>query len=356
VWNTLVAVEGSSGGLQLSKIGVSENELIPLPLGDLPNPRAAAFSRDGKYLAVSLKNRAELWNAVTGQKMALMRPFRSAWVDEKENLYVQFEKFMDKEPLQMRFSVDPLEGHELGMFEPEDVAYHDMQLRFKPFEKDMSTTYNATLELRKMEGQGVAWSRNFPTDTPACWPAEDDRLVLAWDLSTEGAKLELKGSPGLQKEVEGLKDKKRGLLIETVVPETGAALEQVVVPEADLTHGWADARQAMVSGEFVLVRGEHGNTVIYRLDTGVKIGEFFGAPVATDATLSLVAATNREDEIVLVEESTGKELKRFSLGSPVRVARIIHGKQNQLLVLTADQVVHRLSLPENGKVEAALTH
>jgi hypothetical protein len=160
----------------------------------------------------------------------------------------------------------------------------------------------------------------------------------------------------LQKEREGFKDKKRGLLLETVVPETGAPLEQVAVPEADLTNGLGDARQAMVSGEFVLVRGEHGNTVIYRLDTGAKIGEFFGLPVATDATLSLVAATNREDEIVLVEESTGKELKRFSLGSAVRVARIIRGKQNQLLVLTADQVVHRLALPENGKLAAAVTH
>lgn len=220
----------------------------------------------------------------------------------------------------------------------------------------MSTTYDAVLEVRKMEDQAVAWSRTYSKETPACWEAEDNRLVLAWDLNTDGAKLELKGLPVLQKELEGFKDKKRGLLLETVVPETGAPLEQVVVPEADLTHGWYDSRRAMVSGQYVLVRGEHGNTVIYRLDTGAKIGEFFGLPVASDASLSLVAATNREDEIVLVEESTGKELKRFSLGSAVRVARVIHGKQNQLLVLTADQVVHRLSLPGSGKLAATLTH
>lgn len=356
VWDTMVAVEGPAGGLQFTSIGTKETTVIPLPLGDLPKPRAAAFSRDGNYLAVSLKNRAELWNAATGKKMALTRPFRSAWMDEKDNLYLQFPKYMDKDPSQMRFSMEPLQGHEMGKFEPEDVQYHDMQLRFKANGKDKSTTHNAVLELRKMENQSVTWSRTYPKESPACWKAEDDRLVLAWDLNTDGAKLEIKGSAALQKELEGFKDKKRGLLLETVVPETGAPLEQVAVPEADLTHGWGDARQAMISGEYVLVRGEHGNTVIYRLNTGAKVGEFFGAPVATDASISLVAATNREDEIVLVEESTGKELKRFSLGAAVRVARIIHGKENQLLVLTADQVVHRLGLPENGKLTAETPH
>ena len=123
-------------------------------------------------------------------------------------------------------------------------------------------------------------------------------------------------------------------------------LEQVVLPEADLTGGSNDERRAQVSGEFVLVRGEHGNTEIYRLDTGAKAGEFFGSPVATDAGMNLIAAMNRTDEILLVDERNGKELQRFTLGSPVRLARIVTAGQKTLLVLTADQVVHRLPLPE----------
>jgi hypothetical protein len=116
--------------------------------------------------------------------------------------------------------------------------------------------------------------------------------------------------------------------------------------ESDLSKGWNDQRVAWVSGEFVLVQGEHGNTVIYRLDSGAKVGEFFGEPVTTDADTNLIAAVNREDEILLVDERSGKELKRFTLGSPVRLARIVTGKEKLLLVLTADQVVHRLALPE----------
>jgi hypothetical protein len=37
-------------------------------------------------------------------------------------------------------------------------------------------------------------------------------------------------------------------------------------------------------------------------------------------------------------------LKRFSFASPVRLAHIVDGKDKTLLVLTADQVLHRIPL------------
>jgi len=103
----------------------------------------------------------------------------------------------------------------------------------------------------------------------------------------------------------------------------------------------------------VLARGEHGNTVIYRMADGSKVGEFFGFAVATDAGAGLIAATNREDEILLVDEHSGKEIKRFTVGSPVRLARIVTGHQRALLVLTADQVVHRIGLPSGDEITAS---
>jgi hypothetical protein len=212
---------------------------------------------------------------------------------------------------------------------------------------------HATLEVKKMATQAVAWSKDYPDQTPACWPAEGDRLVLAWDLSSAAAQAELKRLPALQKEAEARKDKKKGLLIETVVPETGAALEQVIVPEVDLSRGWSDFRRAMVSGEFVLARGEDGVTSIYRLEDGAKVGEFFGSAIATDASLGLIAAVNREDEIMLMDERSGKELKRISFASPVRLAQIVTGKERTLMVLTADQIVHRLPLPDTTGATAA---
>jgi WD40 repeat protein len=346
VWEPYLASESPKGGLELSQLGVNGSQQLTLPVGSLPVPRAGTFSKDGKYLAVSLKNRAAIWNLETGKQVGLIRPFRTVWLDDNDRLLAEFPKFRDKDPVIGSMTLAPAVFSELGKLELEDWQYRGLQYRFKPMGRGNATDHHATLMVKKMETQATAWSKDFPKETPACWQAEDNRLVLAWDLSNDAAKAEIKGNPALQREISAFKSAKKGLLLETVNLDTGAPLEQVVLPEADLTGGSNDERRAQVSGEFVLVRGEHGNTEIYRLDTGAKVGEFFGSPVATDAGLNLIAAVNRADEILLVDERDGKELGRFTLGSPVRLARIVSAPKKTLLVLTADQVVHRLPLPE----------
>jgi len=344
-WEDLVAFEDATGSLAVSQMGVQGATRTPLPLGPLPRPRAVAFSLDGRYLAASVRTRAEIWDLETGKKVALTRPFRDAWFDGADRLFGQFPKFLDREPEEMRFDMSPLDAKTLAKYEGADWQYRDYQYRLKPMGKDKATGHNVTLEVKKMETQAVAWTRDYPKEAPACWPAEDDRMVLAWDMSNETAKQEMKAFPALHREAEALKDPNKGLILETVNPANGAVLEQVAIPESDLSRGFNDARRAMVSGEYVLARGEHGNTAIYRLGSGEKVGEFFGTVLATSAAAGLIAATNREDEMLLVDEASGKELKRFTLGSPVRTAHIVAGKDKRLLVLTADQVLHRLALP-----------
>jgi WD40 repeat protein len=347
LWEDTLALEDPTGGIAFAQIGSTDSTHLALPLGALPPPRAATFSPDGKFLAVSVKNRAEIWNLDTGKQVRLVRPFRSVWVDGSDRIFGQFPKFLNRDSEAMRLTADPFEAKSLAKLEDEDRQYHDLQYRLKPLGKNKSAREHATLEFKHMETQKVAWSHDYPHEAPACWAADDDRLVLAWDLSNDTARAEIKNYPALQKESIALHNKKRGLLLETVVPETGAPLQQVIVPEADLTGGWNDERHAIVSGNFVLAEGEHGNTAIYRIEDGTKVGEFFGWPLSSDAALGIIAAANREQEILLVDERSGRELQRLTFGSPVRLARIVNGKDKTLVVLTADQVVHRVPLNLN---------
>ncbi len=346
-WGKYTLTEDSAGGFALFAEGEPKARSIAVDVGPLPPLNKGTFSRDGKFLAISLKNRAALWNLETGKQMLLIRPFQSAWMDDHDNLFGQFPKYVNMDPKELKFALaeGAPKSSELAKLDDDGWQYHDLELKYKPMGKDKGTGRHATLEVKKMDGQAVAWTRDFSAETPACWPSEDNRLVLAWDLSNDAVKGEVGAHPELQKEMDALKQRKKGLLIETVSPETGKALEEVVVPETDLTHGWNDVRRAMVSGDVVLARGEHENTAIYRLKDGSKVGEFFGRPVATDADLHLVAGVNRENEILLVDEQTGKELKRFTLNSPIRLARIAGTKDKTLMVLTADQVVHRIAVP-----------
>jgi len=348
VFDKSVAAETATGKLVIGEMDSKASKEVELPLGPLPNPRAAVFSPDGKYLAVSVRTRAEIWDLRSGKQIRLLRPLRSAWMDETDRLFGQMPKHLDHEATEVELTLDPMGAKDLGKYEAQDWQYHDLQFRLKPMGKDKATDHHATLEVKKMETQNVVWSRDYAREAPVCWPAEDDRMVLAWDMSNDTAKAEIKSHPQLQQQADALKDRKKGLLLETVAPLSGAPLQQVIIPEADQSGGLHDKRRAIVSGDVVLARGEHGNTAIYSLENGAKIGEFFGFTLATDAATGVIAAQNREDEILIVDEHTGKELERFTLGSPVRAARIVTGKEKGLLVLTADQVVHRLPLPKKN--------
>jgi hypothetical protein len=345
-WGPYTLAEDASGGFDILQQGIEKAARIPVGAGPLPPVVRGDFSRDGKFLAISLKNRAAVWNLETGKQVGVIRPFRSAWLDDKDNLVGQFPKFVTMEAQELKLGLEPLHATELAKLDAATWQYRDLEMRLKPIGKDKSTASHATLEVKKMEGQAVAWSRDFNAERPACWMAEDNRLLFAWDLSNKAVSDEIKAHPNLGAELARLMDRKKGLLLETVNPETGATLEQVILPEAAVSNGWADGRRAMVSGEMVLAQGERGSTAIYWLKDGSKAGEFFGHPVATDAQLHLIAAVNRENEILLVDETSGQELKRFTLDSPVRLARIVADTGRKfLVVLTADQVVHRIAVP-----------
>jgi len=378
-FDSTVALEDATGGVAVAQIGTAGSKHIALSLGPLPVPTAAAFSSDGKYLAVSLTNRAMIWNLESGKQVKMVRPFRSAWIDNTDQLVGLFPQFMKLEPAELELALEPFASTNLAKPEDTDKQLHDLQYSLKPMDKkeasehrglqidrnaqgqvifrsgkDMAPDRHVTLEVKNMKTQTVAWSRDYPTEAPACWPAEDNRLILAWDISTLTAKSDLGRFPALQKQADALKDRKKGLLVETVTADSGAPLEQVVVPEADFSRGWNDSRRVMVSGKFVIAGGEDRVTGIFRLEDGSKVGEFIGSAVASNATLGMIAAVNRDNEILLVDENSGNELKRFSFSSPVRVTEMVSGKGNLLLVLTADQVVHRIPLIPAASVNASI--
>jgi len=346
VWDKYLAAETPSGGLFLGHIGANDGTQMSLPLGPLPVPSASSFAPDGKYLVVSLKGRSSIWDLASGKQLNLMRPMASMWVDGQDHLFAMLPKYLTHDPTELEVDLGGQGAKEFGKPADKDRQHENLQYIFRSMGKSKDLAYHATLEVKDMATQKVLWSRDYPGESPVCWPADNGRIMLAWDLSVDTAKSEVKRYPKLEEQTKGLASHKKGLLIETVDEHSGAPLEQVALPEIDLTNGWSDDRYAQLSGEYLLVNGEHGNTVIYKIDNGAKLGEFFGVPAATDASKGLIVAVNREDEILMVDEKTGKELERFTLGSPVRRARITTGSDPKLLVLTADQIVHQLPLPQ----------
>lgn len=346
-WDNVLALENGMGGVTITRVDDNSHaQAVAIPLGPMAIQKAGTISRDGKYMAVSMKNRAGVWSLETGKLVKMLRPFRSAYFDQNDSLVGLFTKYMKKDGAVMRVDMDPFATKHLGDLEKEDddpyAQYADLLMQFKPIGGGILTREYATLHVKRIGQTEDLWSRDFKYEVPACWPANDHRLVLAWDLHSTTAQDEIKKYPKLKQEQANLK--KKGLLLELVNPETGEQVDQVVIPEVDQSHGWFDTRVAIVLGDYVLAEGEHGNTDVFRVSDATKIADFFGVPVATDAAENLVVAVNREEEIVFLDMRTGKELHRYNLGSPVRMASIVGRQEKTLMVLTADQVVHRIAV------------
>jgi len=74
-----------------------------------------------------------------------------------------------------------------------------------------------------------------------------------------------------------------------------------------------------VVGELLYVTGTDNRTIVYALQTGAKLREFFGYVVAADAETGRVCVANRSGEAA-VYDSGGGQLADFYMGDPLRFA------------------------------------
>jgi hypothetical protein len=144
-----------------------------------------------------------------------------------------------------------------------------------------------------------------------------------------------------------------GTLVEVLDGRTGEVRRQIAVPQYSREDFTADSRSAELYGDYLVVYGNYNNSTIYRVSDGKRMGAFYGRAIAGDRKLGLIAATNREQEIVLYDATNGKELKRVVVDHLPRAAKFIPDKK-ALLVLTADQRVYVIDLPETGHAEPVL--
>ena len=352
IWNNLDVSEDALGQLRVEEASTGKAEKIARQMAPLPFLQTSAISPDGKYIAFSLRNRLGIWDAESGKQLSILRPYSSAWYTDQGTLLGICPKYATWEKAEMAVMPDGKKPgsflkYDLGSFEKEDLwQSHTVELHLKALGKNKEMGHNVELEARSLVGHKELWKMSFLHERPAIWNTEDERILLGWDLDSDAAKEQIKASSNLQNEANALSNRKKGLLLSTLDGESGRIYQSVVIPEADLTHGWNDERWARVSGMFVLVHGEHDNTAIYQLEDGKKVGEFFGSVLSTNASTGLAVAINRDEELMLIDERTGKELRHMHLGSPVRTARILLTSQPQLLVLTADQKLHHIDLKD----------
>jgi WD40 repeat protein len=351
IYDKTVLMETGEGGVAVTSQGLvpgaKDSKSIDLPLSELGEISAVVVSADAKFLALSNKSRCAIWNAETGERIFSMRPFSGGYFDEADQFYGNFPKYRGQDHVQA--VIDPRQRKSFKLAYPvADRANQsgDVLLEFKAVDSSLDLRKSADFEVRDVKTNQVLWTRHSLHEAPdLTTKAGTNEIVMTFDALYDGPGLqELKAHPELMAEQKALKSSMEGFLVEVLDKHSGAYLRGVVV---DLRRsGWGSTTlRARAFGDFALIEGRLGSTVVHRFSTGARLGEVFGEIVAEDATSGLFCVSNRDNDLVIYDASTVRERKHFTYATRVRFAEFLPGRK-ELLVLTADQKVHAISMDD----------
>jgi hypothetical protein len=351
VYADKLASENDTGGITVSRLDGHDAQTLALPPGPMTDMVSASFSRDGRFLAYSTRFRSSIWDLKARKRVALMRPFRVVRFDGGDQMYAQYTQLGQHPGLNYRIDLTTgkaVQGtpYAIGQFQRSDVL-----VTFNAREPTGSILENVDLQIADWVTGRLLWSKHFAHSTPIVRQTEGNELLFQTTLETDTATEEIKRAGKKLVKSSDWKSEwiSPGLLIEAIDSHTGEVLHAIQVPERWASWNGSDTRTESLYGDYLLVRGIYNNSVIYRFSDGKRLGAFFGRAVACDESLGLIAATNRDQDVIIYNANDGKKLDQVRLDQIVQAARFVPA-EDSLLVFTAGQRVY--SIPLSGSRKA----
>lgn len=354
IYGNILAIDNESGGIAVGELRSPQMTSIDLPVGPLLNIEAAEFSPDGRFLAYSTRARSTIWDLKTQKRVALMRPFRGVRFDDRDQMYAQYPQSHDRPGQNYHIDLTTGKATAGAPYAIDQFQHGDVLLNFKPQDKTGQTDSNVILQATDPVSGAELWTRRFPHETPMVREREDGTLLLISDLIDQTAQDEIDHPKTKYVKASDVRGEwiAQGLLVQIADSRTGELRSQIQVPQR---HANSETKgMVALFGEYLVARGKYNNNTIYRASDGLRLGAFYGRTIAGDGKIGLIAATNHDQEIVIYEAATGKELKRVIVDHLPLAARFVPAN-NAHLVLTASQAVYSIDLPKTRQPELALS-
>lgn len=356
-----------SGEVGLFGASATPAATVALPRGHFGALRAAEFSDDLTWLAVSTRSRGSVWNLSNGTRPYSLKGFRGACFAKEGTLYLDFPKrgTVDRSIVRADLrqvgmtlveKVDPGRAWQACQYlvslrhkndkdnkdkdkeakDEEDEDKRDYRFegrRFSWREVYEPADTNRTLEVRDVTTGTLLWSRPFSKVTPSIYTdAPANVAAFRWRLAADGAKSELKSLPNVLKPSGGGHDD--DYLVEVVELASGKFINAIVV---DTANGAFSLRSHMVFGDWLVAYDTLGRTLVYSLKTGKCTDKFFGRPrnLSPDGALVVQRSPGR---LTLYDPAT---TRKTDLTLPFPVSTTFFTRDGKkLLLVTNDQVVY----------------
>lgn len=370
IYDASYAAESIGGGMVLANLADRKNTAqLQLPFSPLHRSKVAAFSSNGKWLAVSGPRRGSVWDLSTGKRAFSSRAFEGAVFDQDQLVVFTVG---DKDPGKViQINTATLENKELYALpaanEPESrqspaeflPSVHARKFQLGPLfistnmeQKKDKKGFSYQLEVSDIRSNRKLWDRSFDHEIPKLTASHNAATLTMLFSSYSSIKDQAKDDPALGQRLsamQGKEDKRKAYAMIVVEGNSGKNLGSVLVDTGGafkITHAMTEAGTA--------VAGDSDNrTLVYSLKSGELKGKILGTPRALSQDGKRILVDNGKSGADLYDTGSLQSVAHFAFPS-----RIIHAEfsddGNNVRVLTGDQMVYSLKTP--GTEEAASIH
>jgi hypothetical protein len=343
IWDDWIASERGDGSVILHKLNdkdVADKVIMP-PLSPLGANLRVFVSPDCRFLAVSTRTRAAIWDLNSGKQISLSHHFNSSIFAADDTLYLEFPKTDKQERGIYRVAFAPFSSERLPYNESDDTTLSSGMLHEW---KTNPGKEGVELVVHDVRDNSELWRRTFSEGKPAYSSnLIRGQTLLSFPLKGDFAREHIKEVNALASEAGAIKDRDSGRLIQVLDSANGSALHELVIEVPPYYEGVAGIS---VVGDSLYLGSNGNRTSIYSLSTAAKLREVFGYVIAADLVSGYFCTINRLDEAT-VYNADGTQIASYRMSSPLRYAAFhrVGAAGMGLILLTSDQMLHTMQIP-----------
>ena len=336
VFDDVYLAERGSGDVAVYEmLGNQLKAAIAVPSTELGRLRAATVSPDFNWVAVSAPTRGIFWNATTGERVSIIRPFDGSFADDTGALFVNMPRTATEPRGVVKLDSKTRAQERVSTTLDQNTQQFGQQfLIWRHIPPDVVAPTGVEFEMRDVRNGQAMWRKSYPKNPPDdYWPhATSDGFVLSWEADSPAGREMIRLNQDLRERAK-LGDIAGDFILQVIDNRTGAIRGHLLV---ETGKGSFHVDGAVTTGDYVAVTDSLNRVLLYSLKSNELKGYAFGVAPLVNATSNTLAVSAGMGRIVLYDLQTLKARREFQFGSDV-VLKSLSPDGERMFVLTADQ-------------------
>lgn len=341
IYDDQIVVEMRNGEVGLYQMeGNKVLATAELPPSSLTGLTVNEISANGNYIILSSKSRGGVWDLRSGKAVTSLRGFNGGYISPDGFLYADFPKFENAQRNVIKLNLangEIVPGKTLEYPNTHLVGPYLVIIKSAKLNTFLNYGNDVIVEVFEAATMKSLWSKPYPKEAPHAWiDYRQHTASLAWDITDEAAREEVKNDPVLSQKLTRIKGKEGDYLIKVLDMNDGSELGKLVI---ETGKGSFRLRQVYASGDWVMVADSENRILLYSLKSGEQKARVFGDYATVSPDGKLLCVTNETGKMNIYRSADMQSIEQFVFTSPVSVVEFTDdGKK--LVVLTSNQTAH----------------